>query len=99
MSILHDKTVITDLPPGSNSRTDSGFLSGNLVSSSELLTEELEEKMRLNNGMDLEAKLSGMVLKDDAGYNDLNGAKSMKVLEEEQHPWELYFEQDEEGDT
>lgn len=87
-----------------DSRTDSGFLSGNLVNSGSgelLASEEFEEKMRIDSGMDLGERLS-MVRLENEGYNDLSSRKKGSRTtgeEEERLPWELYFGQDEEGDT
>lgn len=108
-----------------SSRTDSGFLSGNLVVSSEILSEEIQPLtdsgvledsaksiqnqsafMRLDSGVDLglSESFSSLSLKYP-GLNDLSSNKKEPISPvevnkpEEQPPWELYFEQDEDGDT
>lgn len=107
-----------------NSRTDSGFLSGNLteeIKSEEIKTEEIksdsevieddhstEEKfMRLDSGVDICLSETFNSLSLDLktpGLNNLSNTKTRtndndSKNNEEKHPWELYYKQDEDGDT
>lgn len=62
--------------------------------------------MHIDSGVDLSEKLSNLSLKHPE-LNDLNTAKPTKttITNEEQpppaqkQPWEIYYEQDEDGDT
>lgn len=112
-----------------HSRTDSGFLSGNLpteeIKSEDLSATDLEEIpevehdtssknqefMRLDSGLDicLSQTFSDLSIDlKDPGLNDLNSCKSKtnenEVRKTEEKPpnqweWQLYYNQDEDGDT
>lgn len=92
----------------SSFRTDSGFLSGgNLVVSGEIASEDEkvqpeETHMHLDSGVDvgLSETFSNLSLKHPE-LNDLSsiGQKSEKIAQKEKQPWEVYYQQDEDGDT
>lgn len=93
-----------------SSRTDSGFISGEISEEqSQLLTEsgDIEESV---NKEDMQLRLdSGVVLSLSENFSslslknpDLNNLNSSTIIESEPEPkvpWELYYEQDEDGDT
>lgn len=91
-----------------SSRTDSGFLSGgNLVVSGEIVSEDEKVQpvgphMHLDSGVDLglSESFSNLSLKHPE-LNDLGskGHKSEKFALKERQSWEVYYQQDEDGDT
>lgn len=91
-----------------SSRTDSGFLSsGNLIVSEEIVSEDEkvqpeESHMHLDSGVDLglSQTFSNLSLKHPE-LNDLGskGQKSGKIGQKECPSWEVYYQQDEDGDT
>lgn len=98
-----------------SSRTDSGFLSGgNLVLSGEIVPEEDAEPrrpdkppaalMHIDSGLIcLSETFSGLGLKNpdlnDLGAKEGKRATKEEPKQQEQQPWEVYYEQDEDGDT
>lgn len=96
-------------------RSDSGFLSGNLTAelSEEIKDDdtpkEEEKPMRLDSGVDvcLSKTFSEISLDlKQPGLNDLSSSKTRTNEEvkpekqtESRPPWELYYKQDEDGDT
>lgn len=123
-----DERMVSEAAKGSmedklyeNSRTDSGFLSGNLTAelSEEIrdsgpleeddLPKEEEKSMRLDSGVDvcLSQTFSDLSLDlKQPGLNDLSSTKARTNDDtkngkstEDRPPWELYYRQDEDGDT
>lgn len=107
-----------------NQHNDSGFLSGNLVSSGDICdssaevgSEQQSGQMRLDSGIIDDIRLgetfSNLSLKNaSADLNDFDKLKSRDsdirssiqepsviVTDEEKAPWEIYYQQDEDGNT
>ncbi|XP_026478858.1 NF-kappa-B inhibitor cactus-like [Ctenocephalides felis] len=102
-----------------NQHNDSGFLSGNLVSSDDICDSSIEQsnQMRLDSGIIDDIRLgetfSNLSLKGaSTDLNDFDKLKcrdsetkssvqepSVIVTDEEKAPWEIYYQQDEDGNT
>lgn len=96
-----------------DSQADSGFISsGNLALSQELSCEDAaagpqphaqraKSPMRLDSGVCLSAELSlsAKLSQLNLGLNDLSSPKPPRTPRADPSPWQLYYEQDEDGDT
>lgn len=91
-----------------SSRTDSGFISGEiseeqsqLLTESEVIEESVNKKdmqLHLDSGVVLSLSDNFSSLSLDPDLNNLNPPITTKP-EKQKVPWELYYEQDEDGDT